>query len=82
MNNADRAENARRAYEPTWYRKENNDEITNLYDFVCDLLHYADTIDDDRREEHGETNGSFVAFMALEHYYAELQEEAEENAQG
>lgn len=89
--NAERAMSAERAFRASDHARENNDDITNLYDFVCDLMHLADELVDhmpDREDvwdltgREDETPGQFVSRMALYHYDAELQEEEEENAQG
>lgn len=75
--NADRAADARLAFEASPHSRESNDEITNLYDLVCDLLHLADTMNEvDGDNSTWEHVGDFVLEMAEMHYNAELAEEA------
>lgn len=74
--NLERAERARKAYEAMGLGDE--DVIPNLYDLVCDLLHFADL----HAGEQGvtpntETNGEYVARMGLWHYREEILEENE-----
>lgn len=71
MTNAERAARAGAAFKLSDHYRESNDEITNLYDFVTDLLHYADTLDVPELT----SNGDFVLDMAEYHYRAELAEE-------
>ena len=80
MNNLERAEKARVAYDASSYSAE--DTIPNLYDLICDLLHLADLYEDPQSAvvPHTETNGEFVARMGLWHYREEVREEAEDMA--
>lgn len=86
MTNADRAEKAGEAFRSTPYYGANGghpgDRLTDLYDFICDLLHYADHLGHYRagiyKDEDSETPGRYVARMALWHYDEELDEERRE----
>ncbi len=78
--NLERAERARKAYDAMGL--DPDDVVTNLYDLVCDLLHFADLHAGDpaqRITPGTETNGEYVARMGLWHYREELAEEAEDN---
>jgi len=81
LTNAERAADARKAFEASPHFSQNNEDVVNLYDLVCDLLHLADTLEDEiggRTAESTSTKGEYVAAMALYHYRAELEEEREE----
>lgn len=73
--NADRANDARIAFDASKHAKEDNDELTNLYDLVCDLLHLADTLETVWARAESSGNGDFVLDMAAMHYHAELRGE-------
>ena len=81
MTNAERAERAGAAFLASDYADCNGsdeiDRITDVYDFVCDLLHYADSLGDVDRfvPKEGETNGLYVSRMGRWHYEEELAEE-------
>lgn len=75
MTNAERAARAGAAFKLSDHYRESNDEITNLYDFVTDLLHYADTLDVPELSDLRESNGELVHRMADYHYQAEVAEE-------
>jgi hypothetical protein len=80
MTNKERAERAKRAYIASEY--DSGDVIVNLYDLVCDLLHFADSQPGDPAEHivpNTETNGEYVARMGLWHYREEVREEYEYN---
>lgn len=86
--NADRAAAARVAFEASSHSKQSNNEITNLYDLVCDLLHLADTMPPEGNTYEGHRLGPgddevragyYVLDMARYHYEAELDEEAEDD---
>jgi hypothetical protein len=67
--NADRASRGQEAYDAVTH--DDNDTVTNIYDLVCDLLHFADCVPaDDLTGDCGE----YVAEMALFHYRAEKDE--------
>jgi ketosteroid isomerase-like protein len=71
--NEQRAERARHAYNAVSH--EDIDGLTNLCDLVTDLLHFADVLAWESRDDGGledETPGQFVARMAQYHYAAEL----------
>lgn len=79
--NSDRAERAAVAFNASGY--DSGDTIPNLYDLVCDLLHYADHYgnpDDCIVAAGTETNGEYVARMGLWHYREEVKEEEEDRA--
>lgn len=82
MDNTERAERARQAFDASPHARENNDETTNLYDLVCDLLHLADRVVITETDHPGaapaDTNGEYVARMGLWHYREELAEEADD----
>lgn len=92
LTNADRAERARVAFDVSPHARENNDSITNLYDFICDLGHLADVLaTEDTELEHtfekvggkwkGERPGDYVLRMGEWHYDEECyEEEAERGA--
>lgn len=77
--NADRARRGRQAFNAM--RHDDNDTITNVYDLICDIAHFADTIDG---REYGfdvrgdDTAGHYVLSMAQMHYSAERKEEEDE----
>lgn len=94
LTNADRAERARQAFAASPHFVENNDDLTNLYDLVCDLGHLADALaredpsllDDtpgfDTTDPTRETLGAYVHRLGAWHYSEELAEEAADECEG
>ena len=78
--NADRARDAGLVFVDSTYAKQDNDALTNLGDFICDLLHYADTLTGQDYEPSGpdDTLGFFVLGRGEWHYRHELEEESDE----
>jgi hypothetical protein len=73
--NAARAAWAKMAFNAVEH--DDNPQLVQMYDLICNLLHLADTMEDvEGQTGLVETNGQYVARMALWHYGEELVEEA------
>ena len=76
--NKDRAERGREAFLSVEH--DDNDTLTNIYDLISDLLHFADAAPKphgagyDFTDPTRESAGAYAARMALMHYEAEVNE--------